>query len=861
MPGRGPHCLESLRARWPVAVAAAFGLYSLVLLTYAVVSWQHMRDDADRYLVADSQRRAAALADRINEMRDATAGYADIHEIHAHLTNVDLGMSMRYGLASGLAAIETRLHKLREAAEARWGTMPRIAFVSVAGETLADTASNQWPFPLEALAAGQHSLTIDFPRNVMIIAAPVAHKGGFGGHVVTATPLAILYRNLLSPESASGYRELLIGHNGHLLHGTTQYNGLDAALSRAILRIPADTVVLAGRALDGKPEGWMKQETHVVRSPIPDLPLSLFTIVSEERAYGNVMGSRLSLLATGLFPLILLAGAFRLDRLRLKAERLRADFLASEKDRLRTEVRNVELTEEIRLRKEAEAALSASQQRWELAIAGSNDGIWDWFPQTGEAFYSPRWKSMLGYADDEIGSHISEWVDRVHPDDLERVLAEVSRHLKGETEFYRTEHRLRCKDGTYKWILDRGKGMMDEAGQTVRMTGSHSDISENRFAQAAIQDRNAQLDALFSLSPDGFVAFGADDCVRFANPAFYRMTGIAAEEILGLPQETLDAALARRAEQGERFAGVSGYFSDTAAPAVLVLRKPRHAVLQIVGMHSQAESVRRILYLRDITRESEVDQMKSEFLSTAAHELRTPMASIYGFTELLLATEIDEATRREMLASIHGQTRLLVDIINELLDLARIEARRGKDFRIESVDLARLIEDTAAAMQFDPARWPLAIELPAGPLTVRADSGKLRQAFTNVLSNARKYSPEGGEVRIAARRESSPAPRIGIEIADSGIGMTPAQLGHLFERFWRADTSGAIPGTGLGMAIVKEIVELHGGSVEVRSRHKAGTTVTLWLPARENAPSPTAQPTPHDITRNETTLAATKPRS
>jgi PAS domain S-box-containing protein len=831
MPGRGPHCLERLHTRWPVAVASAFGLYSLMLLIYAVASWQHMRDDADRYLVADSQRRAAALSDRINEMRDTTAGHADIHEIQAHLINVDLGMSMRYGLASGLAAIETRFHKLREADRARWGSMPRLAFISAAGETLTDTAPDEWPFPREALSAGRHSLTIDFPRNVMIIAAPVVHKGRFNGHVVTATPLAILYRNLLSPESASGYRELLIGHNGQLLHGTTQYNSLDDVLSRAILRLPADTVVPAGRVLDGEPGRWMKQEAHVVRSPIQNLPLSLVTIISDERAYGHVMGSRLSLVAAGIFPLILLAGAFRLDRLHLKAERLRADFLASERDRLRTEVRNIELTEEIRLRKEAETALAASQQRWELAIAGSNDGIWDWLPQTGEAFYSSRWKSMLGYADDEIGSHISEWADRVHPEDREHVMAEMRRHLKGETEFYRTEHRLRCKDGTYKWILDRGKGMTNEAGQTVRMTGSHSDITEHRLAQAALQDRNAQMDTLFSLCPDGFAAFGADACVKFANPAFYRMTGIAPEEILGRPQEVLDAALARRAERGERFAGVDGYFSDAAAPTALVLREPRHAVLQIVGMHSQAESVRRILYLRDITRESEVDHMKSEFLSTAAHELRTPMASIYGFAELLLATDLDEATRRDLLASIFGQTRLLVDIINELLDLARIEARRGKDFKIESVDLARLIEDTTAAMQFDPARWPLAIELPAGPLTVHADSGKLRQALANVLSNARKYSPEGGEVRITMRRESGPAPRIGLEVADSGIGMTPAQLSHLFERFWRADTSGAIPGTGLGMAIVKEIVELHGGSVEVQSQPGLGTSVTLWLPA------------------------------
>lgn len=102
-------------------------------------------------------------------------------------------------------------------------------------------------------------------------------------------------------------------------------------------------------------------------------------------------------------------------------------------------------------------ALADSELRWELAVSGANDGIWDWNPQTNEVFFSERWKSMLGYNSEEIGNHVQEWTSRVHPDDLEnRSTQELQRHLRGETDFYQCEHRMRCKDGHYIWIWISG---------------------------------------------------------------------------------------------------------------------------------------------------------------------------------------------------------------------------------------------------------------------------------------------------------------------------------------------------------------------------------------------------------------------
>jgi signal transduction histidine kinase len=242
--------------------------------------------------------------------------------------------------------------------------------------------------------------------------------------------------------------------------------------------------------------------------------------------------------------------------------------------------------------------------------------------------------------------------------------------------------------------------------------------------------------------------------------------------------------------------------------------------------------VSQILYVRDITHETEVEALKSEFLATAAHELRTPMASIYGFAEVLLTQSADAESQKEFLGIIHKQSRLMVDILNELLDLARIEARRGKDFKYIELCLQDLLADVIKAFQYPVGRAIPEMEAPEQPVALLADSGKLRQALLNVLSNAYKYSPDGGAVRILVElpQPSDQNQHVAIHISDHGMGMTAAQSSKVFTRFYRADTSGRVPGTGLGMSITKEIVEHHKGSISVISAPGEGTQVSIYLP-------------------------------
>jgi signal transduction histidine kinase len=374
--------------------------------------------------------------------------------------------------------------------------------------------------------------------------------------------------------------------------------------------------------------------------------------------------------------------------------------------------------------------------------------------------------------------------------------------------------------------------------------------SENRErikAQQSAEDRTEQLNAIFALSPDGFVSFDAARRVKFVNPAFTSMTGIALAQINGFDETAFTDVLAELCAAEGRFRGVQVLRTSIASDKPgkrehIELALARKYILEVSLRSSEASSVSQILYFRDVTHESEVDRMKSEFLSTAAHELRTPMAAIYGFTELLLTQDHDDASRRECLSIIYKQSELMASILNELLDLARIEARRGKDFILEEVSVQALVLEVANEFNLPAGRSAPVLVAPSAPLYIMADHKKAQQAIMNVLSNAYKYSPAGGNVSITVEQASfageashgqhaESSPRVAIRIVDQGIGMTAAQLDRVCERFYRADTSGKIPGTGLGMSIVKEIVELHGGEVQISSLAGTGTTVTLWLPS------------------------------
>jgi PAS domain S-box-containing protein len=430
-------------------------------------------------------------------------------------------------------------------------------------------------------------------------------------------------------------------------------------------------------------------------------------------------------------------------------------------------------------------------------------------------------------------------------------------------------HVLACRDMTEQHALDQRlrdelasremalvslrqvlEGLAGDTRTVADVRGNSDDLQAISLLISDLVTRlkthDAQLNAIFALSPDGFVSFDSGKRVSYVSPAFEKLTQIKAAAALGRSQQELERLLQAHCGEGERWNGFApmrdraraSAEGDKPARDLIVLARPVRRVLAAGLSLGTGEAVAQVFSVRDVTYETEVDQMKTEFLATAAHELRTPMASIYGFAELLLNRQMKPERQREMIATIHRQSQLLVAIVNELLDLARIEARRGQDFEIETLDLAGLLNQIVGDFKPPEGREAPALRVPEehASVPVRVDRLKLHQALGNVLSNAYKYSPEGGAVDMSVvherGREGVPA-WVGVQVRDHGLGMTPEQLARVSERFYRADSSGNIPGTGLGMSIVKEIVELLGGRLALNSTFGQGTTVTIWLPGAE----------------------------
>jgi PAS domain S-box-containing protein len=815
-----------LQARPATVVAGVFALYALLFTLHSINAWRLMVQGAEDYLLEDVERRALEMEYLIQRFSEDSAMHAESYEIQAFLQNRDLGMSMRYGLGSSLQAVEYHFRNhLNE------HTAQRILYFDEKGELLVDTGSPRTVSAsvVERVAQGREGVWVDASRQQVLALKPVAYKKDGGGSVVTIEPLGAVLSPMRLVDDQP-WRELVLDADGS-----------DWLAPRSSM-LAVDVLPLIAGVAEGRVETrtdllaeWLGRERAVVvKHGLPEIGLQLVKVMPPELVYGHIPSLN-ALVVAAVLPMIMVWGAYRLDRMSQAAERLTTEVALSNQRRKLVEQRNHELSLEIERREQVERALKMSEERWVMAISGANDGIWDWRPQSGEMFYSGRWKRLLGYDADDIAPDIAEKERLIHPDDRDMVMRRLQKHLDGHTRFYQCEYRMRHKNGDYIWVLERGRALHDEHAQVVRVAGSLSDISERRRAEAQLKERSIQLNTIFEISPDGMVSFGLDRRVGYVNPAFLRMANLDMGDVHGISEAAFVRLMNDLCDEGFRFPGfaeLQDHAPGQNSHALIGLRGPGKPMLDVKLVLSQGAGISGILFFRDVTVETEVDRMKSEFVSTAAHELRTPLASIYGYSEIL-AAESDSDSRQHMFAqTIHREAGMVASIIDELLDLARIESRRGADFVFERAELGALVAEVVAAYPYPAGRDKPDFRPPQRQCWVRVDKAKIRQCLNNILSNAYKYSPDGGIVEVELQYADG---LCGVRVNDHGIGMTAQQLERIFERFYRADQSGAIPGTGLGLSIVKEIMELHGGHVSAQSRQGVGSEMGLWLPEKDAA--------------------------
>ncbi len=335
----------------------------------------------------------------------------------------------------------------------------------------------------------------------------------------------------------------------------------------------------------------------------------------------------------------------------------------------------------------------------------------------------------------------------------------------------------------------------------------------------------SELKVIFDLSPDGFISFNEKGIRTYVNPALLNMTGLTRDRIEDISQDEFELILKTLCIPSNEHR----YGQD---PDILVFRKTPPIIVKRFKKASIAEdgeAMGSIQYFRDITQEILLDKIKSDFLAMAAHEIRTPMANIQGYTELLLKKKYPANQEQAFLESILRQSTRLTNMINDLLDLSKIESQSANQLVKTDCNLKELI-NKAVTDSF--VNRSVKFETEAPEISISVDREKITRALINVFSNAIKYSEPDSTISI----ELKPAKdrnEVGIFVTDQGIGMTASQLDKLFTRFYRADTSGKTNGTGLGLCLVKEIMELHGGRIEVSSTFGKGSQISLWLPLNE----------------------------
>jgi PAS domain S-box-containing protein len=503
-------------------------------------------------------------------------------------------------------------------------------------------------------------------------------------------------------------------------------------------------------------------------------------------------------------------------------------------------------------RKQLEATLRHSEQRYRSLIEATSQIIWDTKAEGEFVTEQPGWSAFTGQTFDELKGW--GWLNAVHPDD-QAYTTQVWSAAVGNQTLYEVEHRLRRHDGMYRYMSVRAVPVFEEDGTVREWIGIHTDVTDRKRAEAEQQ----KLITLIDNSPDFIGIASMDGQGQYVNPAGRAMVGLdnlkqvqqikvidcfLPEDQAFVQEQILPTVLRDGTWRGEyRFR----HFQTGEAIAVdynqFVIKERQTGeligfatVTRDIRDRKLAEAEREQLLAREQAAREQAEtanRIKDEFLAVLSHELRSPLNPILGWSRLLQEGKLDEKRTTYALETIERNAKIQVQLIDDLLDVARI--LRGKlSLNVTPVNLAATITAALETVRLAAQAKSIQIQTMLQPDVGRVlgDSGRLQQVIWNLLSNAVKFTHLGGRVEVRLEQFCTHAQ---ITVSDTGKGIHPDFLPHVFEYFRQADsaTTRQFGGLGLGLAIVRQIVELHGGTVEAASPGIGqGATFTVRFPIR-----------------------------
>ncbi|HSH37791.1 MAG TPA: PAS domain-containing protein, partial [Chthoniobacterales bacterium] len=504
------------------------------------------------------------------------------------------------------------------------------------------------------------------------------------------------------------------------------------------------------------------------------------------------------------------------------------------------------------LLREAATKLRESEDRLRLAIEAANIGTFDYYPATGQLRFSTRAKAIFG-ASPERTFDYATYIARLHPEDKQLPAETLARLRSGASDRYEIEYRtIGLDDRQERWVAERGRAVRDDSGEIVRLVGTVVDFTERRNAEQAVRASETQLRFVTDHAASMLLAhFDAEERYIFVNEPYARRFGLTRSEIVGRTirdvlgepayatiKPHVDAALhGERVEfevevpytTGSRWIAAK-YVPERAADGTI---RSFIAVVQDTTERKHAE-----LLLQDAKQQAEeANRAKDQFLAMLSHELRTPLTPVLmTIASLRREPNLPEELQSD-LAVLQRNVELEALLIDDLLDLTRI-AHGKLELHNDAADVHASLEHALniSASELEEKRITVTRQFQAREHHCWGDAARLQQVFWNVVKNAAKFTPHGGRIDLRTRNDA--AHRIIVEITDNGIGIEPELMPRIFDAFEQGGrmTTTQYGGLGLGLAITKRVIDMHGGSIAAASEGRGkGATFTITLQAMETS--------------------------
>ena len=516
------------------------------------------------------------------------------------------------------------------------------------------------------------------------------------------------------------------------------------------------------------------------------------------------------------------------------------------------------ISTDITERKHIEDGLRDGEGRFRHITENIQEVFWITSADFQQVHYvSPAYERIWGRTCERLYAHPSDWIEGIHPDDRARIMAEMLERVQRGRKF-EVEYRVIGPDGSVRFVEDKGFPVVNGMGQVQRIVGVAADITERRRDEAALRESEARFRQLADSMPQIVWTARPDGYIDYYNQRWFEYTGFA--EGYGQPSwepilhpddlqrcKDIFFGCIRSGEPFEmdyrfkdRFGGGYRWFMGRALP----VRNEEGEIVRWFGTSTDIDDVKRaekerellLVNAQEARQEAEAaNRAKDEFLAVVSHELRTPLTPILICTHMLKADSNPSQIERAM-EMIERNVKLQLRLIEDLLDLNRMEMKKLNLERTED-DVSAILRSSVETMRGGAKQKRITLQLDGAdePLRIYADAGRLQQVFTNVLGNAVKFTPDGGAILVRLANEGDHAT---VKFQDTGEGIAPEFLPHVFEMFRQqeAGTQRAYPGLGIGLALVKSLVELHGGNIAVKSNGPGpGTEVTVRLPLLSSA--------------------------